>query len=75
MSGLQWMSGAACKGLPSEVFFPDHYHYGTARAVCSGCRVKGECLDFALEMRINKGMFGGVSARQRTAVRHQREAA
>jgi WhiB family redox-sensing transcriptional regulator len=72
---LQWTSRAACKGLPTEVFFPDHYRYDTARAVCSGCQVKGECLAFALEMRINKGMFGGLSPRQRTAVRRQREAA
>jgi WhiB family redox-sensing transcriptional regulator len=69
------MSSGACKGLPSEVFFPDHYRYDTARAVCSGCSVKDECLAFALEMRIGKGMFGGLSPRQRTPVRRRAEAA
>ena len=75
MTSLEWMSRAACKGLPAKVFFPDHYRYDTARAVCGACRVKGECLAFALAMRINKGMFGGLSPRQRAAVRRQRAAA
>jgi hypothetical protein len=46
----------------------------TTCAACSGCQVKGERLAFALEVRTDKGMSGGLGPRQRTAARRQREA-
>lgn len=72
---LDWMDRAACKGLPSRVFFLDDDEqpdYATARHVCSGCPVRSECLGYALELNIRHGMFAGLTPTQRERLRRQR---
>ena len=66
------MAKAACKGQPVAVFFPDdeaHADYTTARHICAGCPVRHDCLGFALKLNIGHGMFGGLTPRQRAAIR------
>ena len=60
------MLDASCRGMNGDLFFPTN---GTAlddiRAVCNACRVRDECLEYALENRISHGVWGGVSERGR----------
>ena len=76
---VDWMAKAACKGQPAEVFFPDDEDadYTTARHICAGCSVREECLAFALKLNIGHGMYAGLTAHQRAALRRRvrREAA
>ncbi len=60
---MSWFENAACAGQPQSIFF-DRY-YDTAKLICSACTVKSECLDYALKHRIEFGMWGGLTPRQR----------
>lgn len=66
-----WQDRAACRGVKApDVFFPDT---GTspapARAVCKGCPVAEECLQFALAEGIREGVWGGKTATERRRLR------
>ncbi|HZT67932.1 MAG TPA: WhiB family transcriptional regulator [Acidimicrobiales bacterium] len=69
-----WMDRAACRGMADTVFFPEgpHRNYSRARRICAGCPVRKECLRYALEGCIGFGMFGGLTPRQRAALRRRR---
>lgn len=50
----------------NRLMFPsDGVGVTLARNICKECVVKGSCLDFALETRIDHGIWGGVSERER----------
>lgn len=75
-----WQERAACKGMPSEIFFPDNPGgqesvYNQALKFCENCEVQQKCLDFAMEFEIGKrdrfGMFGGKTPRQRVMLGKQ----
>ena len=68
----RWQELANCKGADPELFFPTQGDWLTermAKAICDGCIVREECLDFALKERIKGGIFGGESERQRRIMR------
>lgn len=64
---------AKCAGEDVETFYPsEHDRAGmkAARAICSGCPIVRECLEFALSAELKgkqqrHGIFGGLSPRQR----------
>lgn len=69
-----WQDRAACRGVPSEIFFPDNPGgqdsvYNRAREFCQRCEVTDKCLAYALEhetgQRCRYGMFGGLTPRER----------
>lgn len=70
MSG-DWRMQAACRGLDTSLFFPERGDYAAveaAKAVCSSCPVRVQCLAEALELpreMAEIGIWGGTSARQR----------
>jgi WhiB family redox-sensing transcriptional regulator len=71
----RWMRSAACQGQGFDAWFPtdevgEEADY--ARQVCAGCRVRPECLDYALVAGIRHGLWGGLSGRQRAALNRQR---
>lgn len=41
-----------------------------ARTFCEGCPVSGECLDFAVENRIEYGVWGGILTHRSRQVAH-----
>lgn len=70
-----WQERAACRGVPSEIFFPDNPGgqdnvYNRGREFCSRCEVTQQCLTYAMEyetgQRYRYGLFGGLSPRQRS---------
>ena len=46
-----------------------------ARKVCSDCPVKSPCLEYALEHRIDHGVWGGTSERERRRILRARAGA
>ena len=72
-----WQTGAACRGQSAVIFFaPTHFERKEARAarerqakaVCSACPVRKECLNFALRLREPHGIWGGLSEMERRAI-------
>ena len=57
----RWMRHAACRGQGFDAWFSEDFSKDAdaARRVCSGCRVRTECLDHALTAGIRHGLWGG----------------
>ena len=71
-----WMSRGACAQSDPNVFFPhDGVGVEVAKAICSDCRITGPCLEYALAHRIEHGVWGGCSERQRRRILRDRRAA
>jgi len=61
-----WQAWGACRGLDPGLFFPGpDDDYEEALVICRGCRVREECLQYALENRERFGIWGGTTERQR----------
>jgi len=70
-----WMSEGDCASQPPEFFFPsDGVGVELAKKVCANCAVKEQCLEYALRNRIDHGVWGGASERQRRRLIKQRRA-
>lgn len=68
-----WMEHGNCADHAPEVFFPsDGVGVIRAQRICKDCPVKATCLDYALEERIDHGVWGGASERQRRRLLKQR---
>ena len=66
----RWRELAACRGTDLGVFFPERGESaGPARQVCAGCPVRQACLDYAITNRIASGVWGGLTERERRALR------
>ena len=69
-----WMIQARCRGLAPTEFFPtDSRGVEHAQHVCADCPVRAECLEHALDNRINHGTWGGVSERERRRILQRRD--
>lgn len=65
---------ANCRGLDPDLFFPERgASIKEAQAVCQGCVVREECLEYALETKQLHGIWGGASERERRRIRRQRK--
>jgi WhiB family redox-sensing transcriptional regulator len=68
-----WMFQARCRGINPAEFFPsDGTGVETAQRVCAGCPVRVECLEYALLHRIEHGVWGGASERERRRILRRR---
>lgn len=68
-----WMADGNCVGLDPERFFPGRgASTRPARAVCHGCPVREECLEFAMATGEKEGVWGGRSERERRRLRTKR---
>lgn len=67
-----WMQRGACRGLASDLFFPDRgAEVKQQKAVCAACPVSAECLDYALRNGEKFGIWGGTSERERRRLRRE----
>jgi WhiB family redox-sensing transcriptional regulator len=65
-----WRYRAACRGADLDLFFPGRGESAEpARQICAGCPVRQPCLDYALSRGIVHGIWGGLSERDRRALR------
>ncbi len=70
---LEWMREGHCRSYPPAAFFPgDGVGVDAARQICAECPVKADCLEYALESRIDHGVWGGCSERERRRILRRR---
>lgn len=70
---LEWMVEGNCRDAPPKTFFPsDGVGVEIARRICATCDVKLACLEYALRNRIDHGVWGGASERERRRIARQR---
>lgn len=68
-----WQANAACAGADPELFFPARGEpTATAKAVCATCPVRDPCREYALARTEKFGIWGGLSERERRALRRRR---
>ena len=66
---MSWQDLAACKGQPTNLFFPGSGQSDEkAKAICKGCPVRQECLNYSLKYESTRprfGVYGGLTASDR----------
>jgi len=69
----EWMQRGLCREIPPAVFFPsDGVGVEAARRICANCPVQEPCLEYALAFRIDHGVWGGCSERERRRILKRR---
>ncbi|MEI8049884.1 MAG: WhiB family transcriptional regulator [Actinomycetes bacterium] len=72
-----WQRLAACRGPRAELFFPPSAperkddkiaREAGAKAICKDCRVRRECLDYAMDIREPHGIWGGLNEAERRVI-------
>ncbi len=74
LQDAHWAASAAC-GLGKvspDALFVEGAAQREARAVCTGCPVRLECLADALDNRMDFGVWGGMTERERRALLRRR---
>lgn len=72
---LNFKDKGACSGCNPNLFFPEPHDQRTvkaAKAVCAGCVVREECLEWALDSEEKYGIWGGTSENERRVMRRVR---
>lgn len=67
-----WPSHAACRDADPDSLFVQGAAQNRAKSVCCGCSVRTECLADALDNRIEFGVWGGMTERERRALLRRR---
>jgi WhiB family redox-sensing transcriptional regulator len=71
----QWMAEGKCRDMPPSTFFPsDGLGVQAAQRICGECPVAEACLEYALANRIDHGVWGGRSERERRRILRSRRA-
>ncbi|ALG05795.1 WhiB family transcriptional regulator [Actinosynnema sp. ALI-1.44] len=67
-----WRVNAACRGDDPDELFVRGAEQRKAKLVCVACPVRTECLAEALDNRIEFGVWGGMTERERRALLRRR---
>lgn len=73
-----WRSLALCRDTDPDLFFPVGTtglaldQIAAAKAVCTQCGARQECLDYALDSNQDSGVWGGLSEEERRQIRRER---
>ncbi|HIV58029.1 MAG TPA: WhiB family transcriptional regulator [Candidatus Stackebrandtia faecavium] len=65
---VDWASAAACREGDPDDLFVQGAEQNVAKKVCKGCQVRMECLADALDNRVEFGVWGGMTERERRAL-------
>jgi WhiB family redox-sensing transcriptional regulator len=68
----QWAAEGACRGSDPDALFVQGAAQNRAKAVCLSCPVRTECLSDALDHKIEFGVWGGMTERERRALLRRR---
>jgi hypothetical protein len=69
----EWCNHGLCIGEDPELFFPNRGNPGIeARQVCAVCRVRDDCLDYAVEAD-EFGIWGGLDQMERRNLKRRRQ--
>jgi WhiB family redox-sensing transcriptional regulator len=71
LAGPAWMARAACRGDGTEEYIikATRTPSATVLATCARCRVRDECLAYALAQPDLTGVWGGTTERERRELR------
>ena len=70
---MDWMAEGNCRNEAPSLFFPsDGVGVEVAKRLCATCPVKSPCLEYALRNKIDHGVWGGASERERRRILRQR---
>jgi WhiB family redox-sensing transcriptional regulator len=67
-----WISRAACHRSAPDELFVQGAAQNKVKALCLGCPVRTECLADALDNRVEFGVWGGMTERERRALLRRR---
>ncbi len=67
-----WPAHAACIGIEPDRLFVQGAAQNRAKVICAGCLVRTECLADALDNRIEFGVWGGMTERERRSLLRRR---
>ena len=67
-----WAPLAACRQVQPDELFVRGAEQKRARLICGGCPVRSQCLAEALDNRIEWGVWGGMTERERRALLRRR---
>lgn len=68
----EWAAQAACRSTDPDTLFVQGAAQNRAKAICLGCQVRTECLADALDNRVEFGVWGGMTERERRALLRRR---
>jgi len=71
-STYDWASRGACRTTDPDILFVQGAAQNRAKAICMSCVVRTECLADALDNRIEFGVWGGMTERERRALLRRR---
>jgi WhiB family redox-sensing transcriptional regulator len=67
-----WQERSLCAQTDPEAFFPEKGgSTREAKKICTGCEVRSECLEYALQNDERFGIWGGLSERERRRLKRQ----
>jgi len=69
---IDWPSMAACRNGDPDALFVQGAEQNVAKRICRSCPVRYECLADALDNRIEFGVWGGMTERERRALLRSR---
>lgn len=73
MDDATWMVRGLCRDIAPAIFFPsDGVGVEVACRICEACPVQALCLEYALANRIDHGVWGGCSERERRRILKRR---
>jgi WhiB family transcriptional regulator, redox-sensing transcriptional regulator len=67
-----WATDAACQNRQPDELFVKGAAQNRAKQLCMGCPVRTECLAEALDNRLEWGVWGGLTERERRALLRRR---
>jgi WhiB family transcriptional regulator, redox-sensing transcriptional regulator len=67
-----WTARAACRDIDPDELFVQGAAQNRAKTRCFGCVVRTECLADALDNRVEFGVWGGMTERERRALLRRR---
>jgi len=68
----QWATDGACRESDPDALFVQGAAQNRAKVVCMSCPVRTECLSDALDHKIEFGVWGGMTERERRALLRRR---
>jgi WhiB family redox-sensing transcriptional regulator len=68
----EWAASAACRSTDPDTLFVQGAAQNRAKSICLGCPVRTECLADALDNRVEFGVWGGMTERERRALLRKR---
>jgi len=80
-TAANWRSAGACLSADPDLFFPispagpGEKQIARAKVICAGCRVRHECLDFAMTHDQVYGIWGGTTPEDRKRYRRRKRRA